>query len=137
LKFSQTFFQACGQNGVAARINKDTGAYLSCGSQLNDKADPKYYLNHPDLRWVTTTTGAAGSVPGVVKTVYGNWYVGRVELPFYNVTVSQIGKVQLTIMYYWDPIKKAEVATTGTIEVLACQPTCANGGSGPCEDYET
>lgn len=131
LNLQKIFLQGCGQNGVGARINKDAGGYLSCVGELNDKSDPKYYLDHPDLRWIRTPATTANSVPGVVKTVYGNWLVGRIEIPWYNVTVSQIGKVPLTIMYYWDPTKKQELTTTGTIEVLACQSTCANGGSGP------
>lgn len=105
---------------------------MTCGGrELNDRSDPKYYLDHPELRWIKTPAATAYLVPGVVKTAYGNWLVGRVETPWYNVTVSQIGKVQLTLMYYWDPTRKAETLTTGTIEVLACQATCSNGGSGP------
>jgi hypothetical protein len=70
-------------------------------------------------------------VPGVIKVGPFNMPVGRIELMWFNLTVSQIGKVYAGNLYYWDPKTKAEYTTSKGFEVLACQDTCVNGGSGP------
>lgn len=62
------------QNPAPARIQTSNsisgpGAYSSCGGALPagenyDKISPKYFYNHPDLKWVPTTIDKYSTVPG-------------------------------------------------------------------------
>lgn len=108
---------------------------MSCSSERYDNAEPKYVLNHPHLRWVSTNPTFAANVPGVIKVGSLQWPIAKIEIPAYNGTITQIGKFQTNTnsVFYWDPIRNAEITYTGTFDVLVCQATCANGGSGPCK----
>ena len=132
-------FTACWwQNPAPARImsgGSSPGAYSSCYGALPagenyDTKSPKYFLNHPDLKWVPTTAENALNIAGAV--VIGGMRLGRKFMPSENGTYIQIGKISGGVFYYKIPGKTQEFTSYGDIDVLACVP-CTNGGEGPCK----
>jgi hypothetical protein len=131
-------FSACfNQNPAPGRIMTTnsvlgSGSYCSCNIAANgenyDGQSAKYFFNHPDLKWVTTTATKASTVVGAIKI--GIHYLGRKYLTSTNGVSVQVGKVEGTTFYYKHPNKNGEVSTTGEIDVLACVP-CSNGALGP------
>lgn len=119
-----------GQNPGPARIvntyvgNRLAGAYESCSlapEYYDDKA-PRFFMNHPNLKWVSTASLSAASVPGVINVGPFNIQVARITLNIGNGTFTQIGKVYAGAIYYFVPGTFAEVATYVNIDVLTCSP---------------
>lgn len=102
---------------------KGPGAYFSCraGSpEMFDSANANYFVKHPNLKWVSTTSELAKQVPGVVKLSNGNM-IGRVELTENGNTFTQIALAYTnSFFYYADPFKV--LVQKRDIEVLVCQP---------------
>lgn len=127
------------------------GAYSSCygavGGENYDSSDVRFFANHPDLHWITTTGANSSRVSGIIPVgSYDdlNLYVGRINITLNNGTYQQIGKVFDGALWYYIPGTSEETSTEDSFEILACSscangqvnsngPCCTNGGSGPCK----
>lgn len=110
---------------MTSRGVKGPGAYYCCGGgEQYDSGNAKYFLKHPNMKWVQTTAPVAANVRGAIPVVsqYGVGYVGRIQVSFSNVTFTQIGKVFNKILYYTGSNLNANTFTRGAFEILVCQP---------------
>lgn len=124
-----------------------TPCYRDAGGEMYDATEPKFFFNHPNLHWVPTNGKNASKISGIIpvgkydKSL--NFYVGRINITFDNMTFPQIGKVLFNKIWYYVPGAPQETYSIGNIDVLACTtcpsgtvnpngPCCLNGGSGPC-----
>jgi hypothetical protein len=99
------------------------GAYMACEYTHFDTVGMKFLLNHPDLKWITTSSNDLTQVPKLVK-VKGvmNFFIGRKNFtnsdgkPF-----TMVSKVYgNNIMSYTLPDTKYQNLGAGTFELLSC-----------------
>lgn len=109
-------------------------AYAPPTGENLDIKSPMYFLNHTDLKWVPTTAEKSSSVAGAI--IIGRMRVGRKFMASVNGTYQVVGKIYAGVFYYKIPGKTQEFTSYGDIDVLACVP-CTNGGSGPCELFNS
>jgi hypothetical protein len=101
------------------------GAYFCCGSKMFfDNKTPKFFLAHPDLKWVPTTAANAANVPGVINIPSSRLLqIGRFSYTFNNGTYSLISKIHGGHFWYRNPMTTGEKTLLTSIDVLACQPS--------------
>lgn len=134
-------YSTCGNRNLEpSRIStinsfKGPGAYASCNLNASngeafDSTAAKYFMYHPDLKWVRANGASADSIPGLVTVNTVQGYpssVGRVNIVLPNVTYQSIGKFYNKLFYYNRP--GTEISIAGNFEVLVCN-NCTNGGIG-------
>lgn len=107
-------------------FGKGPGAYYCCaGREVYTNNSVKFYLKHPNLKWIATTCSLAAKVPGaiLIKNGFGNGYVGRINVALKNGTFSQIGNIYGTKLFYTTTNLNSYTTTTNCVmDVLACQP---------------
>lgn len=108
---------------------KGPGAYYTCGSdkeELYDGFEARYFVNHPNMKWIKTHTRSAIKVDGAIRTINPNGatcYVARLTLEKDGRSYTQIGLFwdRDFKIYYADPtLGKAEKNLR--FEILTCQP---------------
>lgn len=118
-----------------------TSVYSSCQGapkgENYDTKNPRFFFNHPDLRWIKTNGASYLSVEGGI--LVSGVYIGRINITFQNITFQQIGKIWAGHIYYNKPDLGYEITSNGEFEILACTtcpisnpggPCCENGGTG-------
>lgn len=124
----------CG-NLRSFKINVFSPCYAYVGGERYDNTNVKYFLNHPDLKWIPTNGTEAPGVPGAIpagKQGSLNMYIGRKIITIGNGTFTQIGKIWGGSLRYYIPGNVHETLIDKNFDVLACSP-CYNGGTGPCK----
>lgn len=83
----------------------------------------KFYLNHPNLAWVPTSSATLSSIQGLlpIASAGGTGYVGRIGLNYANGTFKQIGKIMFGRFWYIHN-GVSETNTVSGYEVLTCLP---------------
>jgi hypothetical protein len=109
---------------ITSSIHNGPGGYMSCDTgMVFDNTTAMYLLNHPKLKWVETTGSAAASVPGAIGLQSGIlMYYGRLNFTWTNGTFSLISKIYPSNLWYHLPFLTSETTTSGTLDVLTCQP---------------
>lgn len=133
------YFPECYGQGISpARISvSDTlngkGAYSPCSvgnGETYDTSAPKFFYNHPDLKWIKTNGSTYGSVEGAILVGYHN--IGRINITMANMTFQGLGKIYDGYIYYTQPDMGIENSTSEEFEILACVPCPVLNPSGPC-----
>lgn len=127
----------CGQDPSAARLTIATnfegpGAYMQCVNKYQyDKVDPRFFYNHPNLKWIMTNLTQYLRVDGALRT--GSMYVGRINVTTSKGTFQQIGKIIGGYIYYRHPETLKQIIFRGPYEILACTPCSYQPKPGePC-----
>lgn len=85
-----------------------------------DRDFAKYFLDHPKLKWIHSSTKNVANVPGkiIVFTDNGNEFVGRTTLTSkQGKTYQQIGYIKHDLLHFWH--ESYENSTN--FEVLVCE----------------
>lgn len=114
-------------------FNSNTNVYSSCQGAPNgenyDTKDPRFFFNHPDLRWINTTGSTYNTVENAIYM--SGVYVGRINITFANMTFQQIGKIWAGNIYYNAPDLGYEITSNGAFEILACTTCPISNPGGP------
>lgn len=120
---------ACTSSVLPGRITTDVtkpGIYMACGTDVFDKDNVYYMLNHTALSWVPTVNVAHYGLPGALRVFDAaghSYYYARKPIGTYT-QVSKVwnsyGKNEL-----WYTENGKELSTTAGFDVLTCNPpTC-------------
>lgn len=94
---------------------------MQCYERYNyDKIDPRFFVAHPDLKWIMTNGSSYNKVDGALKIKY--LFMGRINVTYQGQTYQQIGKIWSGNLYYRDPATNQEIVHNGAFEILACTP---------------
>lgn len=132
------FAQCWGQNPGPARIStlntfRGPGAYSSCQGAPNgenyDTKNPRFFFDHPDLRWIKTNGSSYLSVDNAIYM--SGVYIGRINITFENTTFQQIGKIWAGNIYHNRPDLGYEIISNGDFEILVCSTCPISNPGGP------
>lgn len=109
---------------------KGPGAYYVCGVSINelyDTSDAKYFVKHPNLKWIPTHTTKALEVPGTisVKNYDSVSLVARFHLTKNGENFTEIGFLwtEHKNLYFSHPETRIGNETRdANFDVLVCQP---------------
>lgn len=106
-----------------ARITSD-GAYVTCtaNQEFFSNRSARFFYNHPDLWWISTSTSNINSVDGKLAsgTYQGNdLFVSRKDVESSSKgRFSQIGRISSGNNNYWNG--QTEISGADTYDVLVC-----------------